>query len=86
MREKFDSLKAALAEWAAKNPRLLLVLLTIAVVQPLSKCAHEVDPRAGRVFDAVAPMVATEIVDAVAESGTSSASASSSASSGGGGE
>ena len=67
MKSYLLSFKDAASDLAKKHPVLLRMLVAFIIVQPLSQCAHRVDPKAGKVFDAVAPVVVTEVVDALAE-------------------
>lgn len=75
MRERLKTYAEAFKAWAKANPMALRMLLLVLLVQPLSECAHAADPKAGRVFDAVAPVVVTQIVDAVEDGATSSTGA-----------
>ena len=66
------SYRDAASDLAKRHPRLVLLVVSFLVANVGSQCAHRVDPKVGKVYDAVAPVVVTEVVDALAEPATTS--------------
>lgn len=81
MKDRIQKYADAVASVARENPKLVGTILLILVVNPASRCIHDVNPKAGRMFDQVAPLVVTDVVDELGSAPQSSADAASSSSS-----